>query len=389
MIHEARRRSGARGLVVTTAMALCGIVPMVGAAGPATADGPVVPQGGGGGGAASAKAKAKRARAARTAWRPVRSNFAVSTSAPSGPILPGRTYSWPYSVTNLGRSAQSVRFSATMPSNVAFVSGQQNCSLQAAKVVCELGTMQPGQTETGFVMGKILTQSAAGQAIAMTAVVTGTVVKMIKVGDAGRVKWGSLTVQKAFPQVVTASVSDLTVTTSAASQVQAGGVVLYKITVRNLGPSVAQNVVVTDVVQSKAEITVTKGAGICVPTGGVGGAGAGFVCDLGTVAAGGTETFTLGVRVAPTARAGWTLSAPVKVTTSTAEMNMGNNVAGARTRVVAPGAAYAERRAAPYLGMRELPRTGEQSGRLVTISLGLVAFGVLLIGIGGYRRRQD
>lgn len=382
MIHETGRRSGARGLAVATAMTLCGFAPMLAVGGQAHADGPIIPKRGGD---TVKRTPSPRPRNAR--WRAARCDIVLNTVSPSGPIIPGRDYGWSYTVTNLCGVARTVRFSMVLPAGVGYVSSQRNCSVQGGQVVCDLGTMRPGQVISGSLVLRILPGTVSGRVIVINGVVSAVVVRQVRVGSPRVVRWGSLIVQRSFAQVVIAAISNVSVTKSATARVRPGEEVTYQVVVRNHGTTPAPSVVLTDTIQSGQPVVAVKGHATCTLSS---GAAPGFVCNLGTMAAGEVRRLVLVARVGAKARPG-IVTNTARVSTSAIELYGADNVATARTRVVAPGGVYAApiTRGTPYLGMTELPRTGEQSGRLATASVGLVALGGLLVGASGRRRRED
>lgn len=122
------------------------------------------------------------------------------------------------------------------------------------------------------------------------------------------------------------TLADVTVTkTDSADPVNAGTGYSYTVEVSNAGPSDAQNVVVTDTLPMGVTFVSTSGCAEDpngVPT-----------CTLGTVAAGGSASYTVNV----TADAGTlgTVTNTVSVTTDTAESDSGNNDASEDTEIIA------------------------------------------------------
>jgi uncharacterized repeat protein (TIGR01451 family) len=105
----------------------------------------------------------------------------------------------------------------------------------------------------------------------------------------------------------------------------------YTITVFNVGPDPAANVVVTDATPvGTIFVSSSASQGTCTnpPVGGTGT----ITCTLGTIAAGGSATVTVVVHV--TAPAGTTLSNTATATTSSTDPNTVNNAATKSTGVI-------------------------------------------------------
>jgi uncharacterized repeat protein (TIGR01451 family) len=445
MIHSSRRPRGVRSLVVLTATALLGVVPLIGSGDTARADGPV---GSGGERHANKGGAPYRNRSHRAA------KLVATTNGPAGPLLPGQTYSWPFAVTNKGSmGVKNVTFAAPLPKSLAFVSGQQNCSWQGTMAVCQLGALKRGQTKTGMLTAKVAPKAPGGQTISAKA----------------RVSWAHSPKAKravvTFPKVKVAQLTDVAVTKTGPEQVQPGVPIPYKVTVTNRGTIPARLVVLRDTAaigthgagacvsaggqtsgktagkEKKADtaagtnetesgagaeaaeavakpracrghvgplaaappITLIKGGATCKPA--AAGVGGGLVCALGTMAPGSSKSLVFKVR--PKAKPGVVIKAPTRVTTATIDTLMANNSAVARTRVAAaprvararvpsrslaalprraPGKGLAE---VPGKGLTELPSTGLPAKPFIDVALGLIGVGLIMFRLGRPRRRFD
>jgi uncharacterized repeat protein (TIGR01451 family) len=444
MIHSPRRLPGVRSLVVLTATALIGVVPLFGSGGPARADGPV--------GSGAERHTSKGGAETRHKTRHL-AKLVAKTRSPRVSILPGRTYKWPFAVTNKGAvRAGSVTFAAPLPPSLQFVSGGQNCAWQGTMAVCQLGALSPGQTATGSLAAKVAPNTPAGQTIASTAKLTWRAPK------ATRASVG-------FAAVTVAATADVSVTQAGPENVRPGAPIPYKVTVTNKGPAPARMVVLRDSAaigvnrastckalqreqptmvkekskqskqskesaapkeskpskalkgQSCARTTALKaappirllqgnaickpsesaaGPAVAMPTGGT--PEAGLVCTLGDMAPGTAQTLAFKVR--PTARPGAVVRAPAQVSTSTIELQTANNSASANTRVSArpvthvarapvPSKARAEAPGgAPSKGITELPRTGAPNRFSADLALGLIGVGLILYRLGRPRRAR-
>jgi uncharacterized repeat protein (TIGR01451 family) len=441
MIYSSRRSRGVRSLVVLTATALLGVVPLSGSGDTARADGPV---GSGGERHAYKGGAPARNRSHRAA------EVVATTNGPAGPILPGQTYSWPFAVTNKGSvGAKNVTFAAPLPKSLSFVSGQQNCSWQGTMAVCRLGALKRGQTKTGMLTAKVAPKVPLGQTISTKA----------------RLSWAHSPKAKravvTFPAVKVAKPTDVAVTKTGPERVRPGAPIPYKVTVTNRGTIPARLVVLRDsaaigahgagacvragseaagkaldkaadkekeadmsagsnetesgtgaeaaaagaVTKSEAcrgrvgplaaapPIKLVKGGAKCKPA----GAGGGLVCAMGAMAPGTSKSLVFKVR--PKAKPGAVVKAPTRVTTATSDTVMANNSAVARTRVAAvPRLARARvpsrslaapPRHAPGKDMAELPSTGLPAKPFIQVALLLIGVGLILYRIGRPRRGFD
>ncbi|HEX6457912.1 MAG TPA: DUF11 domain-containing protein [Thermoleophilaceae bacterium] len=118
--------------------------------------------------------------------------------------------------------------------------------------------------------------------------------------------------------------ADLSVTKTAAAQVQLGGNVTYTITVTSNGPSDALGVTLTDTVPAGTKfVSATSSQGSCTGTTAVS-------CSIGTLAVGASANVTVVVRPTKTG----TVSNTATVAGSRQDQNAANNSATATTKVV-------------------------------------------------------
>ncbi|MFG2002943.1 hypothetical protein ACGFNU_27665 [Spirillospora sp. NPDC048911] len=241
MIQKAKGRTGARGLVMLTAAPLLGVV--VHAAGAdqvAQADGPVRVAA-----ERHAKPHAERQRERHAKLHGKRQDdrqhahkhgkghgsrgLVVDTSGPASAIVPGRTYNWPFTVTNTSAAKTGPAvFRASLPASLGFVSATRKCSFASGAAVCPLGALKPRRAVTGVITAKIGSQAKPRETITGTATVS----------------WGRSRVSKPFPRVRVADTADVSMTKTAPPAIRPGEAIPYEIKVRNAGPSAATAVVV-------------------------------------------------------------------------------------------------------------------------------------------------
>ncbi|GAA4105914.1 hypothetical protein [Actinomadura miaoliensis] len=317
MIEKVGVRAVARGLVVPlTAVPLLATAQAAGPAGAAETR-PWPPTGtatsawpsGVYGAPSLAGSRGGRSKAAR--------GIIITTAAPRGPLLPGRTYSWPFAVTNKNRRRVGplvLRMRMSRP--LIYVSGQRHCAFGRGVAACRLGTLRPEQTVVGVLTARVARTARPGQAV----------------GGRLTVTWGRpSTVSHAFPLVKVARTADLSVLHRASARVRSGRPITYLVRVHNAGPSPARGVVVAARVPGGRRNVVRMMRGGCRRHEYF------LMCHLGTIAPGGDRT--LRYRLMPR-RAGWgprpgaVVRSGAKVTASTPDLNLRNNAAVAATRVL-------------------------------------------------------
>jgi hypothetical protein len=324
-------RDCARGLAVLAAAPLLGLVPLVGAAGGAQADGPG-PSGHGGhhGGQGKGKGKGQKGphghkgkgkgkgkgqgRPAPHA-KPVKHkkkirSVRLHTSGPGKTVLPGRTYDWPFAVTAKGpaRTGRAV-FRATLPKSLEFVSGRRDCAVSGWTVECDLGAVRPGETVAGMIRARVARRARPDEALRMPATVT----------------WRGVRDAEDFPVARVARTADLVMVKTAPATARSGAPISYELKVRNRGPATAEDVFV----HASGPVRLLAGNAACIPE------TRGFVCGVGSVRPGETRTLRLKVLPAGNVRSGKVLVYRSRVTSSTTDLNPGNDSATVRTRITA------------------------------------------------------
>jgi uncharacterized repeat protein (TIGR01451 family) len=433
MIHTAGRRSA----VVLVATALAGAAALAGQAWQAHADGPVW-----GNGRMHAAPRHHRTpphkphkpHKPNKPHKPPRSHGAnrpgvaltrpahvqVSTNAPGVAILPGRTYSWPYAVTNASPTkAGQVVFSAPLPKSMEFVSAEQNCVWRGGAAVCGIGTLQPGETKAGVITARVPAQTAPGTEISSPAMV----------------RWDSSQSTTHFPPVRVAHTADVAVAESSVKKIKPGPFVPFDVLVTNNGPSEAENVVLRETAKThfgngQSEVPqIYAGSACLLATFATRQMGASLVCNLGTIKVGETRTVHLKVIPGPDYkpgkfRPGTAIEVPSEVASPTMDTNLANNHAIATTKVMPgvplagpatrkgrqiihqgqfrPGSAYAQGRGGvgtgnghlpgggggPVRGHGGLPYTGAPVTTMLHGVAALLGAGLILYRLGRPRRRR-
>lgn len=249
-------------------------------------------------------------------------NLSIVKTASPNPVLVGQNLTYGLSVGNAGPSpATGVVVTDTLPAGVTYVSASStlgSCSQAAGVVTCNLGALAVSGTATITI---VVTPNQPGL-LTNTAKVKGNEYDQVPGNNS------STTVTTANPA------ANLSITKSAAPDpVLVGGSLVYTISVKNLGPSPATGVVVTDPLPSNVVyVSSTASQGSCSQASGT------VTCNLGTLANGATATVTITVR--PTAK---NLSTTNKATVkgNQADPVPSNNAGSATTKVLlAEGSAF-------------------------------------------------
>ena len=192
------------------------------------------------------------------------------------PAAPGETLIYTLTVHNNGPfGATSVVVTDTLPTGVNNVTYSGDCALGTGEVVCNLGNMNDGSTAV-FTIAVTIDQG-----------ITETLVNEAVVG--------SETPDITVPNIITETTSilaeaDLTITkVDSHDPATPGEALTYTLTVHNNGPSNASNVIVTDTLPFSVS-NIIHSAGCTLGTGEV-------VCNLGDLAADGTNIITIAMTI--------------------------------------------------------------------------------------------
>lgn len=393
MIHMLR--PGPRVLAAVTAVAVSGLAPVL-VLPSAYADGPVWSQ------SENRAPKKKKPRttkprqghgngqsqnaavpAHKTGSKQAQSSIAkieLSTGGPSTPLIPGRTYTWPYTVSNSGPArAGSVTFAAPLPSGLEFVSAQGNCSWQGTQAVCQLGSLDQNQSVSGVVTAKVSAGALPGAPVNANATV----------------HWDNGQTNGYFPGTSIGQASDLVVTKSGPGSARPGTVVPYEIKVVNRGPSAAKAVSLADTIQpisprragSAVPLEIVKASAACKVH------KVSLACNLGDMSAGATKVVSLSVKLGPKLKPGTVLNLPAEATTPSNDIDLSNNNAAVQTKVgseaPAPAVAAASNLSQlPASNMAQLPATGSDTQTVLDLALAFLGIGLILLRLATMRRRR-
>jgi uncharacterized repeat protein (TIGR01451 family) len=238
----------------------------------------------------------------------------------SGPasITTGQNIVYTTVVTNNGPlTASNVFVTDTTPAGLTFVSNSGACT---GAFPCGLGTMTSGQSAT-ITSTYNVPANYAGASISNTASVSSSTFDGNSTNNSSTVTTSVST---------SATSADLSITKTGPSQASAASTISFNITVTNLGPLPATNVVITD--------TTPPGLVFNSITG---GCPSGFPCTIASMAPG--ATVNLVVKYTIPAQVQGTITNTAHVTSSVPDSNSGNNSSSAsfvvQPLVACPGSA--------------------------------------------------
>jgi uncharacterized repeat protein (TIGR01451 family) len=247
------------------------------------------------------------------------------TSAPAGSNI---TYT--ITVTNSGpQAAQNVQMTDMVPAGTAFVSESHpsgwTFSFIAGTVTESTGTLTIGASATFTIVVHAAVTDPVGSTITNTANVSSSTFDPNTGNNSSTVM-----------TTVTAASADLSVLKTGPTTVTAGTNLTYTITVRDNGPSDAQNVSLTDAVPAGTTFvseTQTSGPAFMVtnpPAGSSSGTVSGNIGLLGT---GVSATFMIVVQANASDASGSTITNTAMVSTTTTDPNSSNNSSTTNTAV--------------------------------------------------------
>jgi len=242
-------------------------------------------------------------------------DLAISKTARSTTVAAGTQLIYDLTVTNNGPAvAFNVVVTDTLPGGVTYVSSTDTCiEAPVGTLTCQVGNLASGDSNTFSIQVKVNANVAAGTTLTNNAMVA---------SDQEDPFPGNNTATAAV--IVTAQ-ADLQLTKQCKPDgpIAAGGTATCTILVTNLGPSDAQNVVVTDILLSNGPFTIVSATFSPPPNTPCVIAANIVTCNLGTVAAGAVVTITVQV----TSNTQADVNDVATVTSSTPDPNTANNTA--------------------------------------------------------------
>jgi uncharacterized repeat protein (TIGR01451 family) len=257
----------------------------------------------------------------------VKSSIAVTIAATPNPVVAGTPLSYQLTVSNGGPStATGVTLTDPLPAGVSFtsVSGAGICGYQTNTntVTCTLPNLDPGQSVNVYIATTVKSSTPGGPMTNGCASPPGPTC-VVATANGSPNGYGSVTT------TVTTSADLAIVLTSDANVYKPSTTIHYTITVNNLGPSDAQQVVITQLLPPvKQGKYISNNIGCAPPSGTTLTCQAPAVPALATIPAGGSVTFQVNFFI--TGNKG-TITSTAQVVSSTTDPISSNN---SSTRVV-------------------------------------------------------
>jgi len=250
-------------------------------------------------------------------------NVRLRKSATPSPVAAGASLTYTLAITNDGPSvARDVVVTDALPADVSYVSATPAPALISGSLVSwTLGALQPGQSAFIIVTVQVSASLPAGALITNTAVVTTSTP-----GDNPADNPDTVTTP------VTATAELVLSKQASAAQVAPGAPLTYTVIVTNLGPNIAQNVIVTDTLPAQVSYVGAMPAPNSV-------SGAQLVWLLGNLDVGQSAQITIVVDVSTSAAWNVPFTNTARTTTDTPGDAPDNNIDDSVTTPVGPSLA--------------------------------------------------
>ena len=205
----------------------------------------------------------------------------VAKSSSATNVRPGDQFTYTLTASNVGNAgATGVEIRDTIPSGLTIVSVPNNCSINGQTVVCTIGSLAQGASQS--VTLTVRATDGACPRVDNFGTVSATNEPQANTGNNAS-NTVSVSVVCDQPDVEIAKVSG-----APAGSVAPGDSFTYTISVSNGGGAEATNVIVRDTIP--ADLSIVSFSSACSATGQT------VTCDLGSVAAGATESVSITVR---------------------------------------------------------------------------------------------
>lgn len=256
-------------------------------------------------------------------------DLSLTKTVSPGPYIAGTNLTYTLTVTNGGPSAAvNVRLSDQLPAGLSIVSvtsAGNTCNPGAPGVtptVCALNGLAVGASEITTIVALINPAVPAGTILSNNASVSSDTADLNNANNFGTTN-----------STVSASADLRIVKSDVPDPVVAGADLSYVMTITNLGPSWARDVVMSDTLPTQVTFvsaTIAGGAGVCVP---LAGAPTVVQCTLGDLANGATRDITIQTKVAASVPNGSLIDNSATVASTTPDPVVGNNTGASQTTV--------------------------------------------------------
>ncbi len=246
-------------------------------------------------------------------------DLSISKTASTSTPTAGALLTWTVVVTNAGpQAAGMVQVMDTLPAGVDYVSDTDSCVEAPPGVLnCNVGPLAAGATTSFDIVTRLDSDLPAGTALRNS-------VRLMTMG----LQDPDPTNNRDTETVVVRTSADIALDKSAPRFAQAGTSMVYELEVRNLGPSDARDVSITDTLPVSVTYLASSGDA-CTPT-----VGREIVCSMGDVDAGDVATVFVRVELDGRLLQGQLLTNRAVAGSPTSDPDPSNNDDTASTRVI-------------------------------------------------------
>ena len=248
------------------------------------------------------------------------------------PLYPGDTFTYYLTAANLSTDtvANSVVVTDALPAGVTFLSATGGGSLSGGNVTWSLGGVSPLETINLAVTVRVNTATTAGSILTNTASITAFTQDPDTTNNTNAENTAILSpvipARADLSVIKSDNAASVTAGQDADPTIYAGSTFTYTIRAANAGTDAAANVVVSDALPAGVTFVSATGGGTLT--------GSTVNWNVGNLAAGASQTYTVTVRVDNATQAG-SLANTASITSSTSDPDTTNNTNTENTQVLA------------------------------------------------------
>lgn len=260
-------------------------------------------------------------------FAPPSANLALTSQTSTTQVVAGSSFTYSVQLTNFGPDgADDVVFSDLPPAGVTITSCSSTegaCTVSGGEAGLTLATLPDGASVTITIQATLSATVTDGMTLTNTPSVTSSTSDPDTSNNSGSAGSAGITVQNK---------SDLFVTTNAnLPSVKSRGILIYTVTVTNLGPFQASAVTLNDPVPELSTfVSMNSGGSLCTAPA-VDQVGT-VTCNFGNMASGGSATVTITVQIAGSANKESVTNTAV-VSSPNFDPNPANNSASVTTQI--------------------------------------------------------